>query len=91
MDQQQLQQRLLHEDEQFNLKKELFKYLRFWPWFVVSIIICVSIAFIYLKRTPFIFSSVTKVKVLDEKDGLEGRAGRGIAYVIKSLFFCQKN
>lgn len=71
MDQQQLQQRLLQEDEQFNLKKELFKYLRFWPWFIVGVIIAVSLAFIYLKRTPYIYSSVTKVKVLDEKDGLE--------------------
>ena len=71
MEQQQLQQRLLQEDEQFNLKKELFKYLRFWPWFVVSVIICVALAFIYLKRTPYVYSSATKVKVLDEKDGLE--------------------
>ena len=34
-------------------------------------VIAVSLAFIYLKRTPYIYSSVTKVKVLDEKDGLE--------------------
>lgn len=71
MEQQQLQQRLLNEDQQFNLKKELFKYLRFWPWFVVSVIICIALAFIYLKRTPYTYSSATKVKVLDEKDGLE--------------------
>ena len=53
------------------LKKELFKYLRFWPWFLVGVIIAISVAFIYLKRTPYVYSSVTKVKVLDEKDGLE--------------------
>ena len=38
---------------------------------MVSVIICVLLAFIYLKRTPYIYSSATKVKVLDEKDGLE--------------------
>ena len=40
MEQQQLQQHLLQGDEQFNLK-ELFKYLRFWPWFVLSDYYCV--------------------------------------------------
>ena len=52
MDQQQLQQRLLQDDEQFNLKKELFKYLRFWPWFVVSGYYCYCVSFYLFKAHP---------------------------------------
>ena len=31
----------------FNLKEELENYLIYWRWFVLSLVVCVAIAFLY--------------------------------------------
>lgn len=35
-----------------DFKKEFFKYFQYWPWFLVSLILCLSAAFIYIKTVP---------------------------------------
>jgi uncharacterized protein involved in exopolysaccharide biosynthesis len=36
-----------------DFKKEFFKYFQYWPWFMVSLILCVGAAFFYIKTvTP---------------------------------------
>jgi capsular exopolysaccharide synthesis family protein len=35
-----------------DLKKEFFKYFQYWPWFVVSLILCLGAAFYYIKTVP---------------------------------------
>lgn len=58
------------------LKKVIYKYLNYWPWFLLSVIICVLGAFIYLRYTTSIYQTKAKVKVLDEgNDGGLGLAG----------------
>lgn len=32
-----------------DFKKEFFKYLQYWPWFALSLILCVGAAFYYIK------------------------------------------
>ena len=31
-------------EEQINIQEILFRYLIHWPWFVVSVIVCVALA-----------------------------------------------
>ena len=35
-----------------DFKKEFFKYFQYWPWFLVSLILCLGAAFIYIKTVP---------------------------------------
>ena len=55
-------------EDKYDLKKELFKYLFFWRWFVFSVIVCLIISFIYLKYTNDIYSTSAKIKILDKKE-----------------------
>ena len=55
-------------NEGFSLKNEIFKYMFFWRWFVVSIITCLLFSFLYLKYTQNIYSTSAKIKILDKKE-----------------------
>ena len=55
-------------EDKYDFKKELFKYLFFWRWFVFSVIVCLIISFIYLKYTNNIYSTIAKIKILDKKE-----------------------
>ena len=55
-------------EDKYDLKKELFKYLFFWRWFVFSIILCVIISFFYLRYSHTIYSTIAKIKILDKKE-----------------------
>lgn len=54
-----------------DIKKTIFQYLRYWPWFVISVIITLSIAFIYVRYSPKVYQTNSKVKVLKEQEGLD--------------------
>ena len=51
-----------------NMKKELFKYLFFWKWFVLSILVSLVIASAYIRYTHNIYSTSAKIKILDKKE-----------------------
>ena len=53
------------------IKSEIFKYFRYWYWFVICIGIALGIAFLYLRYTPKIYSSAAKIKILNKGKGLE--------------------
>ena len=55
-------------EDKYDLKKELFKYLFFWRWFVFSIVLCVIISFFYLRYSHTIYSTSAKIKILDKKE-----------------------
>ncbi|WP_411893507.1 GumC family protein [Winogradskyella sp. A2] len=59
------------EEESIDLKKEVKRYLNFWPWFVLAIIVALFGAYVYLRYAPKIYQTTAKVKILDESDGLE--------------------
>ncbi|MGR7813259.1 GumC family protein [Lacinutrix undariae] len=58
-------------DEALDIKQEIFKYLRYWPWFAVTLVISLLAAYMYLRYTPQIYETSAKMKVLDESEGLE--------------------
>jgi capsular exopolysaccharide synthesis family protein len=55
-------------EDEYDLKKELFKYLFFWRWFVFSITLCLIISFFYLRYSHTIYSTSAKIKILDKKE-----------------------
>ncbi|WP_460217926.1 GumC family protein [Psychroserpens sp. MEBiC05023] len=58
-------------DDNIDLKQELFKYLRYWPWFLISLILFSIGSYIYLRYAPRIYKTTAKMKILDESEGLE--------------------
>lgn len=56
-------------EEQVNIQEIFFRYLIHWPWFVVSVIICVACAWGYLRLTTPVYNITATVLIKDEKKG----------------------
>ena len=59
------------DENHVDIKHEVKKFLRHWPWFLLALLISLSAAYVYLRYSPRIYETSTKIKVLDESDGLE--------------------
>ena len=59
------------ETQEINLSEIISRYFSFWPWFALSIFICLSACLIYIRYTPNTFESSTKILILDKKQSLE--------------------
>ena len=57
------------DERKDKLGELLFRYLIHWPWFVVSIIICIACAWGYLRLTTPIYNISATVLIKDEKKG----------------------
>lgn len=57
---------LYSQEESINLRDILKPYLRNWPWFVVSVLVAISIAFIYLRYTPNSYQTTASILIKDE-------------------------
>lgn len=62
---------LFEENETIDFKKEFFRYLTFWPWFLLCLVISIGSSYFYLRYTSSIYNTSAKIKVLDKNDGLE--------------------
>ncbi|GAB4024741.1 GumC family protein [Spirosoma koreense] len=61
---------MYESDRPMNLKVMLMRYLRNWPWFIVSICVAVAAAYVYsLYQTP-IYKIETSLLIKDDKKGL---------------------
>ena len=68
--------------ESFNLKKAISIYLKQWPWFLISLIICIALAYINLKFTIPQYAAVAKVMLLDDREA----SSAGNAFKDLSIF-----
>jgi len=57
------------EIEQINIREQLDKYLIHWRWFLIAIIIGISLAFLYLRYTAPTYQASASILVKDEKKG----------------------
>ena len=56
-------------EEEINIQEILFRYLIHWPWFVVSVIICIACAWGYLRLATPVYNITATVLIKDEKKG----------------------
>lgn len=56
------------ENEDFNFKEVLLQYLRYWPWFLLTIIITILLAFLYLRYSSYIYKSQATILIKDENN-----------------------
>lgn len=54
------------QEEEINLREELEKYLHYWPWFVVTVILCLALAVAYLKFTTPVYTSTASIIIKDD-------------------------
>ena len=59
------------EEDKIDVKQIIRQYLSHWPWFVIAVVVALLSAYIYLRYAPRIFETHSKIKVLDESEGLE--------------------
>ena len=56
------------EEEPLNLYAIFFKYLVYWPWFVVSVLVCVVGTFVYLRYQAPVYN-VKSAVLIKEQNG----------------------
>ncbi|NII84046.1 MULTISPECIES: GumC family protein [unclassified Pedobacter] len=59
----------VEEEDSINIKEIINKLLNKWPWFVISIFVCLLIAFIYGKYTAPTYQIRAKLIVNDDEKG----------------------
>jgi tyrosine-protein kinase Etk/Wzc len=57
------------QEEEINLREELEKYLRYWPWFLISALLCLVVAFFYLRYSTPVYQTTATIIIKDEKKG----------------------
>ncbi|MDA6071516.1 polysaccharide biosynthesis tyrosine autokinase [Flavobacterium sp. AC] len=58
----------MEEENSIQLKQMMNKYLRYWPWFLITILIALFTVFAYLRYADVIYRSEAKVKLLLDKE-----------------------
>ena len=58
----------IDSQDNFDFKKEFFKYFYFWKYFVGTAIFFLVIAFLYLRYTSKVYESTAKIKIIDKKE-----------------------
>jgi capsular exopolysaccharide synthesis family protein len=51
-----------------NFKEEFFKYLRFWPWIMLSVLIAFGASFFFLRYSKEEFQTTAKIQILDNSN-----------------------
>ena len=55
--------------EEFSIVEVFFHYLRYWKWFILSIIVCLALAYAYLLYTTPQYRVFSRIIISDEKKG----------------------
>ncbi|WP_339653982.1 polysaccharide biosynthesis tyrosine autokinase [uncultured Salegentibacter sp.] len=55
------------QEEEINLREELEKYLKYWPWFLIGVFICLLLGFIYLKYTTSQYNTTASIIIKDQE------------------------
>ena len=54
------------EEDDMNIREELEKYLRYWPWFLITAIFFLAIAFLYLKIATPAYNTSASIIIKDD-------------------------
>jgi uncharacterized protein involved in exopolysaccharide biosynthesis len=57
------------ENDDFNLREAIERYLSHWQWFVLAVCLSVTVAYVYLRYTTSQYQASTTILVKDDKKG----------------------
>ena len=75
-----------NQEEDINLRQLFEQYVYYWKWFVLSIIIILGLAVVYLRYSQKSYLTTAKILLKDEKSASAGELA-GIAELTNSLGF----
>lgn len=58
----------IEDENPVQLKQLIGKYLRYWPWFLATVLLSLFTAFLYLRYADVIYKTEAKVKLLNDKE-----------------------
>ncbi len=62
---------IIENEPSFEPKVIIQKYLRYWPWFILGIIISIGMAVAYIRYAPITYNSTAKIKIVDESQEVD--------------------
>src|SRR5690606_7059027 len=65
----------IQEESDLNLRQLFEQYAYFWKWFIFSILVCLSVAIVYLRYAQKIYKVDAKILLQDEKQASGDLAG----------------
>lgn len=74
---------MIEEENAIDIKQAVLDYLRYWPWFLLSVVVFMMVSFLYLRYTAKIYETTAKIKILDE--------GKGLNLPMEDLLFNNSN
>ncbi|ANH61072.1 GumC family protein [Dokdonia donghaensis] len=57
------------KEEDFNLKELIAPYVRFLPWFILSALVFLSLAFLYIRYSTYVYQSEATILIKDTNNG----------------------
>lgn len=73
-------------EESINLYAIFFKYLAYWSWFVASVIVCLILAFVYLRYQAPVYNVTSAVLIKEDDSSKRGMgAASGALEAMQSL------
>ncbi|WP_128548347.1 GumC family protein [Larkinella soli] len=59
-----------YEDKEPDVRAIIFKYLKNWKWFLVSLVVCLASGYVYLKYQVPLYKVQSSILIKDDKKGL---------------------
>lgn len=76
-------QEMAEEQSSFNFQTIYKAFILNWKWFLLSILICIGIGFLYLRYTTPVYNTTAKLLIKD--DNSDRRSGRGGLQALESM------
>lgn len=73
------------EEESINIYEIIFKYLVYWPWFVVSVLVCLAGAFIYMRYQAPVYNITSAVLIKEQDSKGSAAAGSGAMAALQEM------
>lgn len=76
-------QEIAEEQSSFNFQTIYKAFILNWKWFILSIVICVGMGFLYLRYTTPVYNTIAKLLIKDDDNSR--RSGRGGLQALESM------
>jgi len=58
----------IEDENPIDIKQLLGKYLRYWPWFALTVVVSLLLAYVYLRYADVVYKTEAKVRLLTDKE-----------------------
>lgn len=58
-------------EESINIKELIASYLRYWPWFLLTIFLSLGLGYLYMLYEPVTYETTAKIKIVDDSQEMD--------------------